>query len=333
MNGSRFVWILVLLLAMGAAAVRAVPATAQEVERLTREIAANQEGWIETGISLAEGETAEISVLGRASWDANRNFVGPEGTLIEWCTPIAPGLPIGSVLVRVGEGAPVLANGVAVQGPGHILIGYNDCIGAYFDNLGSFSISLHVTRLPPPPAITPAAPIPEPERSVSFLPGLARLILKLVIALAVLAVATGVGFAAWRIIAARIPRFDPSARLESSAWIAPVRLRELQGERLPKRTLSVGGPDADVDFGIAGVRARLIATRDGGTRLEKAGDGESILVNGQPLLLAQRLGTGSRVKIGSREFVYFEERSPRDRAVPGRGRGSGLDRPDPRAAA
>lgn len=329
---SRLVWSFLLLAIAGGAALVVAPAAAQETERLEREIAATQEGWIDTGITLAAGETAALTVLGRASWDANRSFAGPEGTLIEWCAPIAPGLPVGSVLARVAAGAPVLAMGATVNGPGQLRIGYNDCLGSYFDNSGSFSISLLVTRAPPPPAVV-ATPEPPKQKSSGWsFPNLAGAIMRLGSVVGVLALALGIGFIVWRAIVSRIPRFDPSARLESSAWIAPIRLRELQGERFPKRTLSVGGPDADVDFGVAGVRARLIPTDAGGTRLEKAVEGEQILVNDMPLLLAQRLGSGSRVKIGNREFTYFEESLPRQRSGPGAGTGR-LPGTGPRAAA
>src|SRR5262249_56589520 len=84
----------------------------------------------------------------------------------------------------------------------------------------------------------------------------------------------------WRRYSANLLFFDPTARLESSAWLAPLRLRDLQGARLVKRALTIGGPDADIDFGISGVRARLVPTFDGATRIEIAGDQGRVFVNG-----------------------------------------------------
>jgi hypothetical protein len=152
--------------------------------------------------------------------------------------------------------------------------------------------------------------------------------------LLVLLVIAGAGGAAAyfgrRVIAARRPRFDASAFVESSAWLAPVRLAELQGDGLPKRFLTIGGPDADIDFGVPGSWARLVPQIDGSTRIERACD-EQIFVNGMPLILGQRLGSGQRVKIGVREFVFREERRMNQPAR--HARDTALDKPDPRAAA
>jgi hypothetical protein len=139
------------------------------------------------------------------------------------------------------------------------------------------------------------------------------------------------GYVFWRRYTANRLYFDPTARLESSAWLAPMRLRDLQGDRLVKRQLTIGGPDADIDFGISSVRARLVPTIDGATRIEIAGDKGRVFVNGNPLILGQRLSSGQHVKIGEREFVYLEERDPRASQPARQAReDTGLDKPDPR---
>jgi hypothetical protein len=130
-----------------------------------------------------------------------------------------------------------------------------------------------------------------------------------------------------------VPRFPESARLESSAWLAPVRLRALQGERWPKRWLTIGGPDADVDFGLPGVWARLVPTADGGVRIETVPDGGKVLVDGLPLVLGQRLKDGARVFMGAREFTFRLEAGGAAITALRRTGNAALDKPDPRAAA
>jgi len=327
--------ITVLLIATIVASLTAVAGAsalhAQEVERLNRSVPASQDGWIDSGITLADGETATLTAIGRASWDGNLTSSGPEGAVIEWCQAIAPGLPVGALLARVGEAAPVVAAGATISGPGRVALAYNDCPGQYFDNSGSFSATLDVTRVAAAPA-PQAQPVAQEANATKAEGGSGRLGMILLAVLVLLALALGAAFVAWKMMAARTLRFDPSAQLESSAWIAPVTLLNLQGERMPKRNLTIGGPDADVDFGVEGVRARLVPTEDGGTRIEMAGNREQVYVNDMPLILGQRLGSGYRVRIGVREFVYREDRNPRGRVTQSAGNAA-LDRPDPRAAA
>ena len=330
---SRLTTATLLALAISAFALMAVGiAGAQEVDRFTREHASTQEGWVDTGISLADGETATATVsFGRASWDGGQGFSGPEGTLLEHCEPLVPEHPIGALLMRAGSRPATKAIEGTVKGPGKLQLAYNDCPGHYFDNAGTYSVSLSVTRVPivaPTPVPQPAAPADEhtARTGASFV----GIFLKLLMALAALVVLAGLGLGVALLIAGRRPRFNPTARLESSAWLAPIRLCDLQGERMPKASLTIGGPDADIDFGLAGVRARVLPTADGATRLEQVGTGERVFINGMPLVIGQRLGSGQRVKIGVRDFVYREERTPRGRAASGAA--GDLNRPDPRAA-
>jgi hypothetical protein len=309
---------------------------AQQAETVSREIAATQDGWTDTGLVLAAGDSARLTASGRATWDGGASGSGPEGSSIESCRPIVPELPVGALLARVGDGRPVVAHGAAVKGPGPLALAYNDCPGQYFDNAGSFAATIEVTRVAPPSsAPAPAQPAPtaapttapdpqsgEGRRGPPLLPALA---------LAVLGLIGAAGFVVWRRRSTTAPRFDASAQLRSSAWLAPIRLRDLQGERRPKRALTVGGPDADIDFGVPDVRARIVPTDDGGARIETAGSTERVLVNDLPLILGQRLGPGYRVRIGMREFVYTEHRRESTRP-PDHEQASGLDKPDPRAA-
>jgi hypothetical protein len=307
-------------------------AFAQQPSSVQRDVPANQQGWTDTGVQLKEGEKVTIAATGESSWDGGHSTAGPAGSPIELCQPIVPGLPIGALMARVGTGAPTLAAGATLAGPGAVQVAYNDCADQYFDNTGSFSVTFEVVR-PAPPAVTAPAPVtqpataPQPATS-SGGGGVSRLVF-----LVLLVMLIGGIYFYWRRYSANLLFFDPTARLESSAWLAPMRLRDLQGVRLVKRTLTIGGPDADIDFGIAGVRARLVPTIDGATRIEIAGDQGRVFVNGTPLILGQRLSNGQHVRIGEREFVYFEERDPRAGQLARQSHEeTALDKPDPRVA-
>jgi hypothetical protein len=306
-------------------------AGAQETERFSREVPATQAGWIETEITLALGESAQISAFGRSSWDGGVTFSDPLGTAVESCPPLIGGLPLGALLARVGDGPAVVAAGATLTGPGRVALAYNDCADQYFDNSGTYTVTLLVSRVPAAAASPAAAEQPPAEPAPVETPpatsdgGVPWLVIGIVLACIGAAGAAGVRFVLLR----PRPRFDPSARLESSAWLAPMHLRDLQGERLPKQALTIGGPDADIDFGVPGVRARFVPTVDGATRIESVGAGR-IMINDVPLILGQRLSSGQRVRIGERELVYFEERGPQERRTRGR---TALDKPDPRVAA
>jgi hypothetical protein len=314
---------------------------AQEPPLTTRAVQANQPAWTDTGITLAADERVTITATGTPSWDGGRTVTGPEGVAVQSCATIAPALPIGALLARLSGGVAVLATAAPIDGPGRLELAYNDCPDQYFDNGGAFAVTLGLTR--PQPASAAPRPTAEPELTAADeLPagtgrdsaGWLRLARWLLLVPAAGLVA-GLGVLARRTVFAPRWRFDPTARLESSAWLAPVRLRELQGERFPRQSLTLGGPDADIDFGLPGVRARFVPTPDGATRLLVAGEGGQIFVNNQAVILGKRLVTRQRVRIGSREFVYLEERdltAPTPHGGKQTGGADDLGKPDPRAA-
>jgi hypothetical protein len=334
---------------LGAAVAGYAPrlAAAQQQRTATVRVDAGRPLWKDTTIELAEGETADFTATGLAGWLPGIQ-VGPDGARVGTnCRLVAPDAPVGALLGRVGNGPPVLfGSSGTVAGPGHINVLYNDCPGQYFDNNGFFQISLTVaegaaSQPPEPPAIqatveapaeAPAAVAPKKDGGRRFDPW---------IPLVFLAVA-GVGVGAFygrRYLPALLPRspvvqFSPSARLESSAWLAPVRLRTAQGERRPKKFLNIGGPDSDIDFGLPGVWARIHPTEDGGARLEAIPNKGRILVDGKPIVMGQRLASGSRVFMNTREFVFradADESGPSVTAL--NRRGHALSHPDPRITA
>src|SRR5262245_51950172 len=138
-------------------------AFAQQPSSVQRDVPANQQGWADTGVQLKEGEKMSIAATGQASWDGGNTSTGPAGTNAESCQPIVPGLPIGALVARVGTGAPVLAAGATLEGPGVVQVAYNDCPDQYFDNSGSFSVTFDVVR-PAAAAVTApaAAPVAQP---------------------------------------------------------------------------------------------------------------------------------------------------------------------------
>lgn len=355
-----------LLFVAGGVALSGSALLAQAPPPITVQVDAGREEWLHTGIDLREGEKITISASGTAEWEpgvAN----GPAGVVGETpCVLVAPAAPIGALLGRVGTGAPsVVGEGATLTGPGPVYLLYNDCSGQYFDNRGAFQTLLTVVAAPaPPPTVAPApivtavptavaeatvapAPVEEPEVAEPAAPG-RRLPIKPV--LVVLALATAVAAGMYRV--AR--RFDPteakefrrryldfsplhefsaSARLESSAWLAPMWLQSIQNGRRRLRTLSIGGPDADIDFGVQGVWAYLHPMPDGSVRIEATSQGR-VAVDDVPLVLAQRLKNGARIHMGTREFIFRSdaEGATNDRVTALRRSNDPLSRPDPRAA-
>lgn len=323
-------------------------AVAQRPDKVTIRLDANRQLWMDTSIELAAGEVVEFTATGTAGWLPGLQ-VGPDGARVPTsCTLVAPDAPVGALLGRVGNGPPVLLGAAGmIAGPGHIHVLYNDCPGHYFDNRGSFEITFTfpagvATTSPPAVQETTVAPVATvvPSIAVRAPQGGGQRVdpwIPLVV-LAVIGIGAGVVYGR-RFLPNLLPRgkvaqFGPTARLESSAWLAPVRLRAVQGERRPKKYLSIGGPDADIDFGLPGVWARLHPTEDGGARLEALPNKGRILVDGRPIVMGQRLTSGSRVFMNTREFVFrsdAEDASPPLNAL--NRRGDALSRPDPRVAA
>lgn len=317
-------------------AVIAVSAEAQSPERHTQQIAAAVGSWTETPIELAEGERATVDASGSASWNGGLDQAGPGGVADAGCQTLVPELMPKALLARVGTGTPVLAQGATLAGPGRISFAFNDCPEQFFDNSGAFEVTLEITRVPavaapPPPQVEGVA---QPSGG-----GAMGTAIRWLLGLGLLALLIGGAVLAWPRLQPLVgtltrPRhsFHSTARLESSAWLAPMRLRDIQDEKRLRRALTIGGPDQDIDFGVNGLHARLLPTEGLGTRIEQAGAG-GVLVNGQLVVMGQRLTDGNRVRIGVREFIYYEERMAGDQENTERRGGPGdLNKRDPRAA-
>ncbi len=335
------------MVALLGAALALAPVEAQRPQPATIQVDPTKEGWVNTGITLGADETAILTATGSAGWEPGQDW-GPAGAGGTYCKLFIENAPVGALLARTGEGAAISVTArTPLTGPGPVMVLYNDCPGQYFDNVGGFSVAVQLPLPPPtaqpvattapPVAVATAAPEPAPVAAPAprasdgggfpLLPVVGLLVLLAGGVLGWLKRDQVLGLFAGN------PRFDESARLESSAWLAPARLRLLQGERRPKRSLTVGGPDADIDFGVQGIWAQLTPTEDGGVRLEQGKDAGRLLVDDLAVVISKRLTNGSRVFMGTREFVFRQERTRPSAGRSVRSRNDLLSRPDPRAAA
>jgi hypothetical protein len=108
---------------------------------------------VDTGIYLATGEGATITATGTASCTANEacaNLNANGGAPLATSPPFMdPNAPAYSLVGEVGSG-PLTFIGVGpttVQGPGELLLGYNDNIGDYYDNSGGFTVTIETCSL------------------------------------------------------------------------------------------------------------------------------------------------------------------------------------------
>jgi hypothetical protein len=340
--------VLLAVAVLGAAGTLAsFQAAAAQPQTVNVRLDARRQLWTDAKFELAPGQTADFKATGIAGWVPGVD-VGPDGlTAKPDCELVAPDAPMGSLLGRVGDGpAMFLGSSGRLTGPGHVALLYNDCPGNYFNNRGAFEVIFSVSAAPTTPdpdeevAPTAEATIVEPvvveeqKDGKAFDPWIPLVIL------GVMAAGAGAFYGRRHITKVKlllphadVPMFASSARLESSAWLSPVRLRTVQGERRPKKFLNVGGPGSDVDFGLPKVWARIHPVEDGGARLEALPNVGRILVDGKPIVMGQRLTSGSRVFMNTREFIYradAEENSPPVNAL--NRRGDALSRPDPRAS-
>jgi hypothetical protein len=111
---------------------------------------------VDTGIELAPGEGAMITATGTASCLAAEPDapcdLGADGSVPapDISPPfMAPGIPAYSLDGEVGSGPlTFIGTGPAtVQGPGELRLGYNDEIGAYYDNGGGFTVTIETCSL------------------------------------------------------------------------------------------------------------------------------------------------------------------------------------------
>lgn len=110
---------------------------------------ANAEQGMQTGVSLSPGDVISIAVTGKASLGSGFAMYGPDGDpAVPGTGAILPSANAGAVLMKIGQGPYKLVgsglSGYQVQKDegGKIAFFYNDGPTVYYDNTGSFDISL-----------------------------------------------------------------------------------------------------------------------------------------------------------------------------------------------
>jgi hypothetical protein len=121
---------------------------------------------VDTGIDLTSGEGATITATGTATCDAPNpsdpcTNLGPDGTgsAVGPHSPpfMDPDAPAFSLDGEVGSG-PLTFIGVGpttLQGTGELTLGYNDAMGAYYNNGGSFTVTIQTCSLYSLPILGP----------------------------------------------------------------------------------------------------------------------------------------------------------------------------------
>jgi hypothetical protein len=148
---------------VGDAAARTPSAAARpaKVTTKTLTLSTGSPVYLDTGVDLAKGASATISVKGNGTCHAGGGFPCPDpgspngaGPLCAAYSvppgPAGPNVPFGAVAGRVGNaGTPFLIGaGKTVAGPGELFLVYNDCEPptGYSDNAGSFKVSVTYDR-------------------------------------------------------------------------------------------------------------------------------------------------------------------------------------------
>lgn len=109
-------------------------------------------GWKNTGISLKPNNPVTISAEGSCRWaqESHEQSLGPDG-INYWMGNsnfLAPGLPVMSLVAKIGNDAPVFVGSgpVTLEGSGKLYLGFNDDV--YSDNSGSFTVNISFISMP-----------------------------------------------------------------------------------------------------------------------------------------------------------------------------------------
>ncbi|HLO04253.1 MAG TPA: LecA/PA-IL family lectin, partial [Symbiobacteriaceae bacterium] len=105
------------------------------------------DSWQDTGIDVSAGATLHITATGSISWDYRRPEAGttPNGAPSFPYGGFVPNLTFASLVARIGTGQPFMA-GANYQGSsatsGRLYLGFNDCAGCFWDNTGSWAVTV-----------------------------------------------------------------------------------------------------------------------------------------------------------------------------------------------
>jgi hypothetical protein len=111
------------------------------------------DSWVDTGIWLAGGQNDRLTASGWVSWDAGYSASGPNGDP-NWhqgfTNPTLPGAPVGALIGDVGGRLMFFVGSgpTIVTGEGELYLAVNDNIGAYWNNVGSFTVTIEYSVTP-----------------------------------------------------------------------------------------------------------------------------------------------------------------------------------------
>lgn len=126
--------------------------------------------WTDTGIDIAAGSDLQITATGTATFGfSSGQSCGPNGAGVFFADSVVPSAVSCSLIGKtggttaVGDGTPVPGgtpgDGLGFVGAsynetittgGELYLGFNDQVGGFSDNSGSFSVTVDVTPVPEP---------------------------------------------------------------------------------------------------------------------------------------------------------------------------------------
>lgn len=133
--------VILILVVVVSTAVLAAPKDGVEIQ-------ASISDWQSTGIFVSAKKPVTITAEGSCIWGLTEPSVGPGG-ISYWLGNgnfLAPGLPVMSLVAKIGDGTPVFVGSgpVTLDGNGVLYLGFNDDI--YIDNSGSFIVTISTTK-------------------------------------------------------------------------------------------------------------------------------------------------------------------------------------------
>jgi len=114
--------------------------------------------WFDTGIDVSAGQAVSITASGLASYKPGGPYATtPAGLPSVDRNSLAPGLPVGSLVGKIGPfGAPFEVGNSAsftVPAGGRLYLSYNDRVGAFGDNSGSWSVTVSLGQTSSQPVV------------------------------------------------------------------------------------------------------------------------------------------------------------------------------------
>jgi hypothetical protein len=109
------------------------------------DVEANNEQGTSTGLNFKRGSHFNVVATGQVKWDPGREWVGPSGSNFTDGNSTWPPAPVGALLLRSGQQFAVVGGGLlnfSPLTPDEIVFLMNDGRGGYWNNSGSFSVTI-----------------------------------------------------------------------------------------------------------------------------------------------------------------------------------------------